>query len=88
MPSASCFVNPKLYGKQKYFSEFLGKRMHAKTLLFQPVPSGAALSPGNAASCFPAAPELPGKKSAASFFSWLSGKEKRTLINRISVRRK
>jgi hypothetical protein len=81
MPSAPCFVNPKLYGKQKYFSEFLGKRMHAKTLLFQPVPSGAA-------SCFPAAPELPGKKSAASFFSWLPGKEKRTLINRISVRRK
>ncbi|PND06769.1 hypothetical protein CXT88_07485 [Akkermansia muciniphila] len=62
--------------------------MHAKTLLFQPVPSGTALPPGNASSCFPAAPKLPGKKSAASFFSWLSGKEKRTLINRISVRRK
>jgi hypothetical protein len=63
MPSASCFVNPKLYGKQKYFSEFLGKRMHARTLLFQPVPSGTALPPGNAASCFPAVPELPGKKA-------------------------
>ena len=87
MPSAPCFVNPKLYGKQKYFSEFSGERKHAEPLLFQPVPSGAALPPGNAASCFPAAPELPGKKSAASFFSWLPGKEKRTLINRISVPR-
>jgi len=88
MPSAPCFVNPKLYGKQKYFSEFFGKRMHAKTLFFQPVPSGAALPPGNAASCFPAVPELPGNKSAASFFSWLPGKEKRPFINRISGRRK
>mgnify|MGYP000758018533 CR=1 FL=1 len=26
--------------------------MHAKTLLFQPVPFGTALPPGNAASCF------------------------------------
>ena len=81
MPSAPCFVNPKLYGKQKYFSEFSGERKHAEPLLFQPVPSGAALPPGNAASCFPAVPELPGKRSAAGFFSRLTGKEKRTPTN-------
>ncbi len=32
--------------------------MHAKTLLFQPVPSGAALPPGNAASLFSGGPGI------------------------------
>ena len=65
--------------------ERLIRKHHLQTVVVRRI---VASGDGNAASCFPAAPELPGKKSAASFFSWLSGKEKRTLINRISVRRK
>ncbi|MBE5700628.1 MAG: hypothetical protein EGQ21_22705, partial [Akkermansia sp.] len=76
MPSAPCFVNPKLYGKQKYFSEFSGERKHAETLFFQPVPSGGASSSGQCRFLFSGSPGIIREEKRSRFLFTVDRKRK------------
>lgn len=62
--------------------------MHARTLLFQPVPVRNRSSSGQCRFLFSGGPGITWKKKRSEFLFMAAGKEKRTLINLISVRRK
>jgi len=64
MPLACCFVNPKLYGKQKCFSEFLGKECISKTPFFRLFPFRFFFRPASVFPCCSGNLGIPAGKAA------------------------